>query len=133
MDKLRNSLIRFMQGRYGTDQFNFFLMIAALIVDFIGMFARSGILMFLADAVLIYVIWRGLSRNINKRAIENRKFMERTAGIRRTWSAFRKGQKDKDHRYYVCPKCHQLVRVPRGRGRITITCPTCRNQFNRKS
>ncbi|NCB33725.1 MAG: hypothetical protein EOM64_07570, partial [Erysipelotrichia bacterium] len=101
-----------MNGRYGTDQLNFFMMIFALIIDFIGMFVRNGFVMLAADVLLLLVILRSFSKNINKRAIENRIFMERTAGIRRTFSAWQKTRKDTEHRYYVCPKCHQLVRVP---------------------
>lgn len=122
-----------MYGRYGTDQFNFFLIICALIVDFFGMIISNGIVMIVADALLVFVIFRSFSKNINKRAMENRGYLEKTAGIRRTFSAMKKNSQDKEHRYYVCPHCHQLVRVPRGRGKLTITCPSCGTQFDRKS
>ena len=41
--------------------------------------------------------------------------------------------KDREHRYFDCAKCRQLVRVPRGKGKIMITCPKCKEKFQRKS
>ena len=41
--------------------------------------------------------------------------------------------KDRQHRYFDCPKCHQMVRVPRGKGKISITCPRCREKFVKKT
>ena len=93
-----------MNGRYGTDQLNFFMMICALIIDLVGMIMQNGYVMLVADVLLLLVICRSFSKNVNKRAIENRTFMEKTAGIRRTFSAWYKTFKDKEHRYYVCPK-----------------------------
>lgn len=37
------------------------------------------------------------------------------------------------YRYLICPQCSQRLRVPRGRGKIRVTCTRCRNQFNAKS
>ena len=71
----------------------------------------SYIFMFLA-------IFRSLSRNVYKRYEENRKFL-----------MFWQKLKDKDHRYYNCPRCHQQVRVPKGKGKISITCPKCQEKF----
>ena len=41
--------------------------------------------------------------------------------------------KDREHRYFDCPKCRQPVRVPRGKGKIMITCPKCKERFQRKT
>lgn len=40
---------------------------------------------------------------------------------------------DKDHRIFRCPNCDQRVRVPRGRGKIEITCPRCSHRFVKRS
>ena len=71
---------------------------------------------------MILAIVRSLSRNVYKRYEENRKFLL-------LWQKF----KDKDHRYYNCPRCRQQVRVPRGKGKISITCPKCREKFIKKT
>ena len=41
--------------------------------------------------------------------------------------------KDRNNRYFNCPKCRQTVRVPRGKGKISITCPKCREKFIKKT
>ena len=72
--------------------------------------------------LMIWALFRGFSRNTYKRYQENRKFLQ-----------FFERLKDREHRYYDCPKCRQVVRVPRGKGRIAITCPRCRERFVRKT
>ena len=37
------------------------------------------------------------------------------------------------YRVFGCPGCSQLLRVPKGNGRIEITCPRCGNVFDGKS
>ena len=63
-----------------------------------------------------------LSRNTYRRYQENRKFLQ-----------FFTRLKDRQNRYFDCPKCRQLVRVPRGKGKIAITCPRCKEKFIRKT
>jgi Zn finger protein HypA/HybF involved in hydrogenase expression len=81
----------------------------------------------------IVVIWRTLSKNISARQRENAKFLE----VIQPWKKFiikkiRQFQ-DKDHRYYACPQCHNTLRVPKGRGKIKISCPHCHKEFIRKT
>ena len=40
---------------------------------------------------------------------------------------------DKDHKYFFCPKCGQSVRVPKGAGKIRVTCPKCGEKFEKKA
>ena len=37
------------------------------------------------------------------------------------------------YRFFKCPQCKQTVRVPKGRGKICITCPKCKTEFIKKS
>ena len=78
--------------------------------------------------------FRMFSRNLAKRHAENQKFLnfryERTVG----WNRFKKRTAQrKDYRFFKCPSCKQRVRVPRGHGKIEITCPKCRTCFVKKS
>ena len=82
---------------------------------------------------MILVVSRALSRNRVKRSAENRIFRERTVVPRRLFKAWSMGRKDKAHRYYLCPKCHQICRVPRGRGEVNVHCPKCGMEFTRRS
>ena len=124
---------RFKSGRYGYDQFNRFLSNAALVFLVLGLFLWD-ILYFIGIAIIVYSYFRMFSRNISKRAAENRWFLQRTEGLR-SWFGHVKTRfaQRKTYRYFHCPHCRQAIRVPKGRGRISITCPKCQTQFIRKS
>ena len=123
---LGQSLRRFMAGRYGTDRLNMTILMAGVVISLIGAFTRQPVLNLLTTAVsyglMIWAICRSLSRNTYKRYQENRKFLQ-----------FFDRLKDRQHRYFDCPKCRQMVRVPRGKGKIAITCPRCREKFVKKT
>jgi len=137
-DNLRYRLQQFMQGRYGTDEFNRFLSFAAIILlvpSFFRFLWRPLIFFYAAAlAVIIYMIFRAFSKNIYARSKE-RDFYVKIKG--KVISFFRlqkrRWTERKTHRFYRCPQCRTVVRVPRGRGRIQITCPKCRTQFIKKS
>ncbi|MBQ1590064.1 MAG: hypothetical protein II106_05030 [Oscillospiraceae bacterium] len=130
--RVSDGIRRFMFGRYGLDQLNVVLMIAAVALCLISfLFSRinavwtvalSFVLNLLSYVLLFWYILRAFSRNIEKRNRENRRFL-----------AFRSRLTDKQNRYYRCPNCKQTVRVPRGRGKICIKCPKCSEKFVRKS
>ena len=126
-----------MSGRYGGDAFSNFLSLAALVVVVLGLFVPGlfGMLLgWLGWAALIYSYYRIFSRNIPKRAAENRWFLaQRYAVHQRFASARTRFAQRKVYRYFRCPRCRQQLRVPRGRGRISITCPKCGTSFIKKS
>ena len=121
LDMLR----RFMAGRYGHDRLNLTMLVVGCVLCFVQMFVPAGIgfvLTIVSEALLILSLLRCFSRNTYKRYNENRKFLLMVDRI-----------KDRAHRYYSCPKCRQTVRVPRGKGKISITCPRCREKFVKKT
>ena len=126
-----------MSGRYGGDAFSNFLSLAALVVVVLGLFVPGlfGMLLgWLGWAALIYSYYRIFSLNIPKRAAENRWFLaQRYAVQQRFASARTRFAQRKVYRYFRCPRCRQQLRVPRGRGRISITCPKCGTSFIKKS
>ena len=124
-----------MYGRYGTDQLNIALLIAAVALSLthslLSLFLRystvytrfiSPVFYLLMFGLLGYGLFRTLSRNIYARQKENRWF-------RRWWDRLR----DRKNRYYRCPKCRQTVRVPKGKGKISIRCPKCGEKFIKKT
>ena len=125
LQKLRTGLDRFMQGRYGLDRLNSVLLWVSVALAVIAMIL-SGIpgLVFtmLAYMLMGIAVFRALSRNTYKRYRENRWFLMQ-------WDRL----KDREHKYYTCPKCRQSVRVPRGKGKIAITCPKCKERFIKKT
>jgi uncharacterized paraquat-inducible protein A len=120
------SLRRFMEGRYGNDKLNNAILGAAMVLVVFALFIRNPLANLIAHgiayALMFWAIFRTLSRNTYKRYQENRKFLQVFGRL-----------KDREHRYFDCPKCRQMVRVPRGKGKIAITCPRCKEKFVRKS
>lgn len=116
---------RFMTGRYGMDRLNSVVLWSSVIVVLIAMFLPGRLkLIFTVLAYLLMgiAIFRLLSRNTYKRYRENRRFLMFIDQI-----------KDRDHKYYTCPRCRQPVRVPKGKGKISITCPKCKEKFIKKT
>ena len=137
---MKEKLARFMQGRYGNDQLNNFLM-KAFLVEFLLYFLLRGVskglsavMYYLGFATIIYVYYRLFSRNIYKRAFENQAFLNKTANIRSKINSQKSIMKQrKTHRIYKCPTCKQKVRVPKGKGKISIHCPKCDTYFIKRS
>ena len=124
--KLTAALRNFMVGRYGTDRLNMVILCAGLVSSLLSVWIKAApfnlIFWVLSYGLMIWAIARSLSRNTYKRYQENRKFLQIFNRL-----------KDRDHRYFDCPKCRQMVRVPRGKGKISITCPRCREKFVKKT
>jgi len=119
-------LTRFMAGRYGTDKLNTVILLTGVAVCVISLFIPSPVvdlfLTMVAYGLMFWAMFRSFSRNTYKRYQENRKFLMLLDRI-----------KDRQHRYFSCPRCRQQVRVPRGKGKIAITCPKCREKFIKKT
>jgi len=133
-DKIRAGFARFMAGRYGTDQLNFALLIVSLAGSLIGSLTGLGIVTLMADALLIVMFYRMLSKDRYRRAHENQVYLEKTYGARKAASEWMNRVKNgKKYRYFVCPKCKKRLRVPRGVGNVTITCKDCGTKFDKKA
>lgn len=132
--RMKEKFIRFMQGRYGVDQFSKFLMGVAVVAILISSFARVRFLYPLAWIVILYVYFRMFSKNYQKRYEENQKYLELTKGIRGIFQKKQNMMKQrKNYHIYKCPNCKQKIRIPKGKGKIEISCPTCRTKFTKRS
>ena len=136
---MRNWLRDFMAGRYGPDQLYFFLFILAVICMIVSRIcmsipALSLAFLFAGYALLVFALFRMLSRNVYKRRRENDRFLRFWWPVRQWFVNQRMRFKcRKTHRFFRCPSCKNLLRVPRGKGKITITCPRCGERFSRKT
>ena len=130
---MHNAIQRFMYGRYGTDQFGQFLFGTAVVLTILNLLLHSSLLLLLADVVIFYALFRMLSRNTYKRREENAKFLKKANPAIKWLRMQQTIRKDKDHRYFKCPNCSQYLRVPRGKGKITVTCRSCGASFQEKS
>ena len=126
LSRVRAWLGHFMLGRYGTDKLNMAILTCGVVASVLAFFLRLPVLNLILTAfsyiMMGLAIFRMLSRNTYKRYQENRKYLR--------WLEQRK---DKAHRYFTCPRCRQQVRVPRGKGKILITCPKCAEKFTKKT
>ena len=122
-----------MWGRYGNDQFNRFLIICAM-VSIVLSFFLGQVFYILAFAIMIYTYFRMFSKNISKRSAENQWYLVRERKVR-NWLDKKKRElaQRKVYHIYKCPNCRQKIRVPKGRGRIAITCRKCGTEFVKKS
>ena len=129
-----NWLRRFMYGRYGTDQLDIALLVLYCIILVIARIFGLISLSILALAIVVYALFRMLSRNVAARSKENQKFLSVWYKIK-GWFQKRKYRLNdrKTHRYYRCPGCKQTLRVPKGKGKIEITCPHCQRHFIKKT
>ena len=134
MNRFREKLMRFMQGRNGFDQFSQFLNMVVLVIFVLSLFIKWAPLYYIGLALLVYMYFRVFSRNIPKRYAENQKFcnMRYDFSIKKN-KMKKEWEQRKIYRFYRCPMCKQKVRVPKGRGKICITCPKCREEFVRRS
>lgn len=127
MDAIR----RFMQGRYGSDALTLFLMCVGIGLNIVSMFVPF--LSFLALAIFILAVWRMLSRNIYARQKENAAYLRSWQRVKSFFSGLGPRADAKTHKHYKCPECRQEVRVPKGKGKILITCPRCGKKFEKKT
>ena len=140
LQRIGNALSRFMYGRNGVDRLTLTMVWTALVLDIINIFLREkmplaySIIGTVAGIITLLALFRMFSRNLEKRRAENARFMEKVWWpVSRRIAGSRQQRMDKEHRYFTCPSCGAVCRVPRGKGRIVITCPRCGNEIHGKS
>lgn len=131
MNRWREKIARFMIGRYGADELYHFNMMMIWILLLLAVLHRRGPWYMLAMLLMAVTVYRAFSRDYIRRAAENRKFLE----IKEKVLGFFAGKKSKDanFRIYKCPGCGQKVRVPKGKGKISIRCPKCAREFVKRT
>lgn len=134
---MRNWLQKVMAGRYGVDHFNRCLNTTALISLVLSVLFRgflSTFFWFVAILTLVYSYIRMFSRNTAKRRAENSAYLTLRYNMTRKLTGLKQRMEQKKYyRFYKCPKCGITTRVPKGKGKIRITCPKCGESFVRKS
>lgn len=130
---MREWIAQFMRGRYGMDALGRFLNIVALVLAVVSWLTWPWLY---TAALLVwgYAFWRMLSRNIYSRTGENRWYLGLRAKALGWTGVWRQQWRQRNtHRFYRCPSCRGTLRVPRGKGKIAVTCPKCGTRFERQS
>lgn len=131
---MREKLQKFMIGRYGVDAFGKFLLGTVVVLWVINLFANSRFLYSWALLLMVYAYFRMFSKNTTKRYQENVKYLQlKNKLVSRVKSEKSQLKERKTHHIYRCPTCRQKIRIPRGKGRICITCPKCKTEFTKVS
>ena len=121
-NKLKWKLQQYMIGRNGSDDLCRSLTGVSLVIYIISVIADSGLLYYISLAGIMYSLWRSLSRNIAARRQENQKFLGMVELSKLRF------QNRKEYKYFKCKTCGRNVRIPRGKGKIEVTCPICKTK-----
>lgn len=130
---IRRFMAGFMAGRYGGDQLNLLLTALYMVLYVVFLFTRMLVFEVLVLILVVVSLYRALSRDVARRRAENARFLQFVRPVVRRWNTFRARTQDREHRYFKCPNCGQHMRVPRGKGRITVHCRSCGAVFEEKS
>lgn len=133
-EKMKAKLRSFMVGRNGPDDLSLALLITALILSIFSTFGGNLLLNLLSTIAYVYCIFRMLSRNTVKRRAENQRFItwkyKFTTAIKQYWVRLKNIRK---YKYFKCPQCNALLRLPRKVGEVNVTCSKCRHVFKKKA
>ena len=136
---MKDKFRKFMTGRYGVDQLSNGLNVLFFILVILGILTRNNIILFLSLVPMIYNYFRMFSKNFSKRYNENRIYTNMMSPVYnfvdKNKYKFQKNKKrdKKKYKYYHCKNCGQELRIPRGKGKVTITCPICKHSFDGRS
>lgn len=138
MNKFRQKLAGFMYGRYGTDQLNRFLVIVFAIFAVLQILVRGNYFSLVINSwelvLLVVIYYRMFSKNIQKRYAENQKYLLLENKVKHFWGKAKYIQQQrKEFHIYTCPQCRQKIRIPRGKGKISVRCPKCGIEFVKNS
>lgn len=129
-----NWLKKIMAGRYGTDQLSNGLLILSVIFLIISALTKMSVFNNIAMVILLISYIRIFSKNTYKRYEENQKFLKFWNPIKsRYLSVINRIKQSKTHKFFKCPSCKKQLRVPKGKGKINITCPDCNTKFEARS
>jgi len=134
MQKFTIKIQQFMVGRYGSDKFSMFISVVGLIFAFLGNFRELRVFYFIGLAIIIYGLYRAMSKNFEARRKELNWFLRVSEKPTQEFRLLKNKWRDrKTHKYFKCSSCKTVLRVPKNRGKIEVTCPKCRVKTIKKT
>lgn len=134
MSRFREKMNRFLVGRYGMDELSRAISYFCIVILALNLFLDNRFIYYTALLCIIFTYFRIFSRNISKRHTENDAYLKLHYKVIKMFNDFKFRIKDrKTHKIFRCPSCSQKIRVPKGKGKISIKCPKCRIEFIKKT
>lgn len=130
----QRKMMEWLRGRQGPDDLAVFSMNLAIVIVVVNLFARVSVLGWIALALIAYSMFRIQSKNLSSRSRENAAFLK-ALGPARPWVQNPRAAwtELRTYKHVRCSSCRQKVRVPRGKGKLRVTCPACKTKFEVKS
>lgn len=137
-NNISNLLREFKRKHNCNDEFGIAILIVAIIFNLIGavtpIIALNIVFQSISTTLVIYEIIRFFSKNLIKRRSENYWFLNLNSSIKNYFKDQKYYIKNaKTHKFFICPNCKQVCRVPKHKGKIKIKCPSCQNTFIKKT
>ena len=133
---MREKLNNLFSGRHGMDELSKVLFWCGLLLvglSFVPLGFLSTLFYILGLISLVFSFFRAFSRQHARREAENNYFLAYRVKLARECIARKERFKQrKDFVFFKCPGCGTVIRVPRGKGKIHITC-RCGYQLYRKT
>ena len=134
LQKLAYKISVWMQGRYGYDELNRFLSVTGIVLLILSRFKNLGLLYIPGFAAIVWSTVRMYSRKLEKRRRERAWYMKRRDAVTGALNLTKRRWQDrKSFKYFKCSRCGTTLRVPKGKGKIKVTCPKCKQETFRKS
>ncbi|OPY61937.1 MAG: hypothetical protein A4E56_01734 [Pelotomaculum sp. PtaU1.Bin065] len=131
---MQRGLNKWMAGRYGADQLSLALMLLSLALMIVASLTGVWVLSIASFAPMTWCFFRLFSRKIYQRSAENQRFLGGLLALRsKIRGGFRRLRDLRTHRYFRCTHCGTVLRVPRGKGKIRITCSKCGEKFGART
>ena len=132
--RLRQSLSRFMYGRYGSDELGRAVLYTSILLLFLTYALGIGLFWYLSIAGYAWALFRVFSKNRAARARENAVYLQKTQKLRTEIRQARvRFRNRKQYKYFRCPNCRARLRLTRGCGEKTVVCQQCQHRFNVKA
>ena len=132
--KLRDKIVRFMYGRNGIDLCNEIIFILYLIAIVVSIATDNLLIDYVSVGfsivLALFFIYRAFSKDLPQRQAENEVFLR----IKRSFFKSIRLTKDKwrdrkTHYYKKCPKCKNVLRLKRIKGKHSLICPKCHEKI----
>jgi len=136
MNRFFDSLKRIgtnLRVRYGINSTTIILLIAAIVCSTLARYTGFAVLSILTFALLALAIVTTRGMKLKDVPAKLGVLFSRFGGkVKRNAAAGKSRRADTQHKYYHCPQCSKMLRVPKGKGKIEIRC-TCGRTFVRKT